>query len=60
MPDAEQAPKSVPIRLSSDQVVRIDHLRGLVRGPNPSRESYARWLIDKALATEERAQGVKR
>jgi hypothetical protein len=41
--------KPVPVRISAEQVARLDKLRGLV-----PREAYVRHLLDKALKAKER------
>lgn len=47
---AQAKAKSLPVRITADQVARVDRLRG----PLVPRERYIRWLLDRALAAEER------
>ena len=53
MPD-EKA-KSLPVRITAEQVERIDRLRG----PLVPRERYVRWLLERALKAEERKAAKK-
>jgi hypothetical protein len=41
--------KPLPVRITAEQVERIDRLRGMV-----PREPYVRWLLERALKAEER------
>lgn len=41
--------KPLPVRISPEQVARIDRLRGMV-----ARERYVRHLLEQALKAEER------
>lgn len=47
--------KPLPVRISADQVKRIDKLRGMV-----ARERYVRHLLERALKAEERRKAAKR
>ena len=40
--------KPLPVRISAEQVARVDRLRGMA-----PREKYVRYLLDKALDAEE-------
>jgi hypothetical protein len=41
--------KSLPVRITAEQVARVDRLRGMV-----PRERFIRYLLDQALKSEER------
>jgi hypothetical protein len=43
-------PKPLPVRIPRELVERIDRLRG----PLVPRETYVRYLLDRAVAAEER------
>ena len=45
-------PRPVPVRLPPELVERLDRLRN--RSVYASREAFVRYLLDKALAAEER------
>jgi hypothetical protein len=45
-------PKSLPVRISAELVSRIDRLKD----PLIPREAYVRWLLERAVAAEERKQ----
>jgi hypothetical protein len=47
---ADEKAKPLPVRITAEQVERIDRLRG----PLVPRERYVRWLLERALKAEER------
>lgn len=53
---AQEKAKSLPVRITAEQVARVDKLRG----PLVPRERYIRWLLDRALAGEERKAAKQR